>query len=159
MSIKIEYILKGQNEFIRREISNEEYFDLGENEEIEVNSIPKFSQPYLYLNKSIKEILLVILSIEIKNEKRIFKQAIWNNGNNILTERIDIGRENYKEIILSIKIDESNNLYETIRIFVGENFTVPTYHSLIYTDKNGVDIEKKTDTDDYIKMIKKGIVY
>ncbi|HCC94256.1 MAG TPA: hypothetical protein DEQ26_07995 [Flavobacteriaceae bacterium] len=156
MSIKIEFLLKGENEFIRRDISYEEYFDLEENEKIEIDSIPKFSQPYLYLNINVEKILLVIVEIEINNNKKIFKQTIWNNGDNILTERID--NDNYKEIILSVKIEEATGLYETIRLFVGNKITVPTYHSLIYLDKNGRDIEKRFNTDIYIEMIKKSLI-
>lgn len=158
MSIIIEFLLKGQSQFVRKEISNEQYFDLEENEIAEINSIPKLSQPYLYLDVNIEEIILVIISIEINYEKRIFKQTIWNNGNSILTERIDIGRENYKEIILSVKIDEKKNLFETIRLFVGQKFTVPTYHSLIFPNESGEEIEKRFDTNIYIEMIKKGII-
>lgn len=155
MSVIVEYLIKGQSKFVRKEISEEEYFDLEENEIPEINSIPKFSQPYLYINHNLKDILLVNLCIEINNEKRIFKQTIWNNGNNLLTERIDIGSENYKEIILSIKIDEKKHLFETIRLFVGDMYIVPTYHSLIHSGKNGEDVEKKIDTNIYIEMIKK----
>ncbi len=158
MSVTIEFLLRGQSEFIRKEISYNEYFDLEENEEMDIDSIPRFSQPYLYLNTNIEEILFVVIYFEINNETRIFKQTIWNNGNNILTERNDIGRENYKEIILSIKINENADLYETIRLFVGDNFIVPTYHSFIHSDKNGKEIEKRFDTDIYIEMIKKKLI-
>lgn len=125
---------------------------------MEINSIPKFSQPYLYLTTNIEEILLVAVTIEINNERRAFKQTIWNNGANILTERADSGRDSYKEIILSVLIDKRTNLYETIRLFVGDNFTVPTYHSLINSDKNERDIERRVDTDIYIEMIKNGLI-
>lgn len=158
MSIKIEFLLKGENEFTRRDISYEDYFDLEENEKIEINSIPRFSQPYLYLNVNIEKILLVIIEIEINNDRKIFKQTIWNNGDNILTERIDIGSNNYKEIILSVKIKEATGLYETIRLFVGNKITVPIYHSLIHLDENGRDIEKRFNTDTYVEMIKKSII-
>lgn len=158
MSIKIEFLLRGQNKFISKEIAHEEYFDLEENEKIEINSIPKFSQPYLYVNTDIKEILLVVLFIDVNDEKRIFKQTIWNNGNNILTERIDIGGENYKEIILSVKVGDKDDLYETIRLHIGANFIVPTYHSLIHSDSNGKEVEKRVDTNMYIEMVKKGII-
>ena len=158
MSINFEYLLKGQSQFLSKEFSPEEFFDLEEDEEIEIDSVPKFSQPYLYLNIKIEEILLVILVIAINNEKRIFKQTVWNNGNNILTERVDIGRENYKELILSVKIDEGTDLYETIRFFVGDNFTVPTYHSFIHSDENGKEVEKKIDTEVYIEMVRQGLI-
>jgi len=158
MSIKIEFLLRGQSHFICKEISFEEYFDLEENELVEINSIPKFSQPYQYLNIDLKELLLIIASIEVNNETRILKQTFWNNGNNILTERIDIGIENYKEMILSFKIDEKKNIYETLRLFLGDKFTVPTYHSLIHSDGNGEDIENRFDTNVYIEMIKKGLI-
>lgn len=112
----------------------------------------------MYLNIDLKELLLIIASIEVNNETRILKQTFWNNGNNILTERIDIGIENYKEMILSFKIDEKKNIYETLRLFLGDKFTVPTYHSLIHSDGNGEDIENRFDTNVYIEMIKKGLI-
>jgi hypothetical protein len=160
MNIKIEFLLKGQSQFSQKEISVEEYFDIEENETIDIHCVPKFSQPYMYLNFNIEEILLVVIILEINGEKRILRQTIWNNGNNLFTERTDIGSENdnYKEMILSIRIDETTDLYEVIRLFVGDNFTVPVYHSLFYSGDNGSEIEKPFNTDVYLEMIKNRLI-
>lgn len=158
MNIKIEFLLKGQSQFTQKEISVEEYFDIEENETIDIYCVPKFSQPYMYLNFNIEEILLVVIILEINGEKRILRQTIWNNGNNFFTERTDIGSENDKEMILSVRIDETTDLHEVIRLFVGDNFTVPVYHSLIYSGDNGSEIQKQFNTDVYLEMIKNRLI-
>jgi hypothetical protein len=158
MSIKIEYLLQNQKDFKKFEISFEDYFDLEENEKIEIDSIPKFSQPYQYLNVKLEDIVALKLEFEINNEKRTFNQVFWNKGFNILTERIDLGSENYKEIILSIKSHDKNNNYETIRLYVGEKYTVPIYHSIIQLEKSGQETESNIETNFFIEMIKNGLL-
>lgn len=154
--INFEYLRIQAKETEKFELSVEEYFDLEPGEEVEIDSVPMYLQPYQYIDADISELVFVKLHIEIGSEKRIFNQTFWNKGENFLTELIDYGKEPYRELILSVKVDEEKAIYETLRLFFSKELIVPTYHSLISSDSRGGETEQLFNTDVFVEMIKSG---
>lgn len=134
--ITIEYLIKGQTDFVKRDIPVEEYFDLDEGEILEIDSCPDFSHPFMYTGIDLTELILVRLYVEVDSKKIIFNQTFWDNGDSHLTERIDIdelGKETHRELILSVGIMKNGLSYEVLRLrpLVNLNFIVPESHVLI----------------------------
>jgi len=156
--IAFEYSKINEKERLTFELPAETYFDLDAGEEIDINSVPHYLQPFQYIDCNISELVFVKLHLEIGSEKRIFNQTFWNKGENFLTERIDSGKEPYRELILSVKVNEKDATYETLRLFFSRELIVPTYHSLISSDDHGGEIEQRFDTNLFVNMIKRGEV-
>jgi hypothetical protein len=151
--IKFEYLRINGKESVTFELSPEAYFDLDPGEDVEINSVPLYLQPFQYVDVDVSELVFVKLHIEIGSEKKIFNQTFWNQGKNFLTERIDFGKEPYRELILTVKIDEKTDTYEVLRLFFSkEDIIIPTYHSLILSDQ----IEQRFDTNVFTEMLKRG---
>ncbi len=138
-SIILTYVCKNSMVSIKKNIPINEYFDLDEVEALTIESSPKFSNPYEYSGFEPKELLYLTLVLIVGNNRRTFKQTFWNNGANILTERLDEGKENYREIILSLKFKGEE--YETIRLVCINGVFLPVYHGFFMLDENGNEIE------------------
>ena len=149
--IILRYLQKNQKEFEVLELSNENYFDLEKNEIADINSVPKYSQPYYYVNLPLEKLVFVELTIQLNEKKRTFKQTFWNNGENFLTERTDLD-DNYKEIILTTKLESDR--YEIMRLTLISGFLVPIYHGIITSSSNGKEKEDKFDTENFLEIIK-----
>lgn len=155
--IKFEYLKINEKESVRFELSPKTYFDLDPGEEVAIDSVPQYLQPFQYVDVDASELVFVKLHLEIGSEKKIFNQTFWNQGKNFLTERIDFGKESYRELILTVKIDEKTDTSEVLRLFFSkEDIIIPTYHSLILSDGHEGEIEQRFDTDVFIGMIKQG---
>lgn len=153
--MSFEYLKINETERLSFELPAEIYFDVAPGEEIEINSVPQYLQPFQYVDVDVSDLVFVKLCIEIGSKKRIFNQKFWNKGENFLTEWIDIGKEPYRELILTVKIDNKTETYEVLRLFFSkEDIIVPTYHSLILSDK----VEQRFDTNLFVNMIKRGKV-
>lgn len=157
-TIIIEYLTKHQSNFTKQEIFYEDYFDLEKDEQVEIDAVPKYPQPFQYLNIDINDLVFVKLHLEIGNSKRTFNQTFWNNGDNFLTERINAGEVSYKEVILSVKMPGTNDIYETLRLYFGQSFIVPVHHGLVHVDHNGVEVEQQFDINPFIEMVKQNRV-
>lgn len=154
--IAFEYSKINEKERLTFELPVETYFDLDASEEIEINSVPHYLQPFQYIDCNISELVFVKLHLEIGSEKRIFNQTFWNKGENFLTERIDLGKEPYRELILTVKTDEKTATYEVLRLFFSkEDIIIPTYHALISSDGYGGEIEQRFDTNLFVNTIKR----
>lgn len=140
---------------IKKDIPIAEYFDLDEGEALTIDSSPKFSNPYEYSGFEPKELLYLTLVLIIDNSRRTFKQTFWNNGENILTERIDEGKENYREIILSVKFKEQE--YETIRLVSFNGIFLPVYHGFFALDENGNEVEINKTERVFLDILKNSI--
>jgi hypothetical protein len=141
--ITIEYLLADETEFKTVEVPIEDYFDLDQGEKISIDSVPKFAQPYEYITSDTSKIMQLNLKVQIENDKIEFKQTFWNDGQNMLTERTDTGKNNYN--ILSLCINKEQRIDEVIRLVHCDNKIYPIHHSFISTDKNGVEEETIVD--------------
>jgi hypothetical protein len=134
--ITIEYLIKGQTDFVKREIPVEEYFDLDEGEILEIDSCPNYLTLHEYTGVNLTELIFVYLCVEVDSKKIIIKQTYWDNGECDFSERIDIdefGKETYRELILSVGIRQNGLSYEVLRLspLVNLNFIVPNSHVLM----------------------------
>lgn len=155
-TILYKYLLKGEQKFQILDITVHDYFDLDDEEEISLTSTPKHSHIEDYLDIELSRIMFIHLIIKINNEMAEFKQTIWNNGNNCLCERIETGKEDYRELILTSRIDENKIIDEIIRIYCTSDRLYPVHHSFIKTnkDKTQEDI-KLLDLNYFYKMYNK----
>lgn len=115
----------------------EEYFDLDvldEGEELNIESIPLYSQTIDYLYEleegfEKKDILHTRLVLTWCSRTKVISEKFWNDGNNCLIERLDLYPDYYYNlVILGILIDDKYE--ETIRIekSIGmETFAIATH--------------------------------
>ena len=157
--IEIDYLSIDEIKVKSKRLLQSEYFDLEINETASIDSVPKFIQPYEYVTKDPSNLVFLMISVKMGSESRQIKQTFWNEGQNILTERIDEGVENYREMILSTcKFDNNKNrVDEIIRVVFASNTMYPVYHSYISRDATGVEKESKVETSFFIKLFKKKI--
>ncbi|MFN3195239.1 MAG: hypothetical protein ACE364_04740 [Chlorobiota bacterium] len=151
--VKFEYLINNLTEFKTLHIDYNEYFDLDKDEEIDTDSVPKYLQPYEYLDIHLKEIVFLKVSFEINNNKRTIKQSFWNDGENIVTENIEKGDRNYHELIISVRLNESSEFFEVLKLNMDFEFIFPKYHGL-FSYKNGKsEKEDKFDTDIFKEIL------
>ncbi len=143
-SITFTYLLADQEDYKTLKMTEEEYFDLEENEIPSVNSVPKYCQPYEYLPYDTSQIIFLHLIIAIEKEILEFRQTFWSNGQNFLTERA--GTKTYRELIISSCLNTAERVDETIRIVFGEKNIYPILHSFIKTNADGTQEEDLVDT-------------
>jgi hypothetical protein len=151
--IEFKYLTTDKKQFKHFELPIEEYFDLDENEVPKIDSIPKHSQPFQYLDVSLSKLIFIKLIIQIQDEKKVLNQTFWNNGENFMTERVDVGKNNYRELIISTKVNGKTQEYETIRLYFSSEFIFPIHHGIISMNENGEETERKFDLTPFIEMI------
>lgn len=136
ISVKIYYMLKDTNTFIPLQIPPEQYFDLEEGEEIEVDCIPLYNDILEYIPDEIrrKDVQFVRTEIvdDVNNKKRIFLDTYWNNQSSFLIERIDIsnGKEE-REIIIETTIGNNPRKVEIIRLTRKNGFLFPVLNTIV----------------------------
>ncbi|WP_330203440.1 hypothetical protein [Cyanobacterium sp. Dongsha4] len=141
ITIEIQYLLKNNQELQSYQLNPHEYFDLEENEIIDINSCPKYShgEEYLKQNKDfiIDDLLFTkILLTDLKNkEYRQITERFWNNRQNKIIERIDMDLSKfqiiYNEIIIETLINVNPNKWEILRMERKEQIMQPIFHSFI----------------------------
>ncbi|MCC7452816.1 MAG: hypothetical protein IT222_01520 [Crocinitomix sp.] len=142
--ITIEYIRIGSDKIITKNIPIKEYFDpLNEDEVLEITSSPIHAQPYLYITSNKADLVFLNLKILFGKDCIEFKQTFWNDGDNMVTERIESGFRTYHELIISSKIDKKGNTDEIIRLVFKDEKIFPVYHGFIKENKDGSDNEKQ----------------
>jgi hypothetical protein len=130
-------------------IEPDEYFDLDEGEEMEVWSVPEYSDLIDYITSDRENVSSIILKIsdDSKNESVTFNQVFWNNQRNSFVETTDMkdGVIDYEFIIVSLVQDDlQEKICEIIRIDKNKNgFLKPTHHSFITEDEDGLVDDRK----------------
>lgn len=144
VTIKIEYKLDGSETWEFISLSPEDYFDLDEYEQIEIDCIPKYNYAIDYIEQDKEKIINTKITITDKNsnKEKIFLQFYWNKQQNSIVERIDSG-ENYNdnEIIIETKIQESPPKFEIMRLIRKDGFLAPIYHGFITDNNDGSQTE------------------
>ena len=151
--IDFKYKLFNSEEWIKKIISIDEYFDLSllDNEEkLDIYSLPMHDNLIEYIDcerQKIYQISVDIIDIAA-NCKLYFFQTFWNNHKNWLVERIDTndGSENYHELIISTVLphETSNNTeldYEIIRFLKKDNDVKCLYHGIVRDNSDGSQSE------------------
>jgi hypothetical protein len=147
--IKLEKMNKIEFKYLTTDKKQFKHFELP----IEEYSIPKHSQPFQYLDVSLSKLIFIKLIIQIQDEKKVLNQTFWNNGENFMTERVDVGKNNYRELIISTKVNGKTQEYETIRLYFSSEFIFPIHHGIISMNENGEETERKFDLTPFIEMI------
>lgn len=154
--ITLRYLLSGNSEFEIINLSLEDYFDKENEKEFSIESIPKYMQPYEYAPCDVTKLMQLNLKIEMGNDILEFSQVFWNHGQNIFTERIDKGKKNKREVILSSCIDNINRQDEILRLRFLNGNIYPIHHSFIKRSIEGVEEETEIDLSDFRAIYKKG---
>ncbi|TDQ81703.1 hypothetical protein [Sphingobacterium yanglingense] len=133
----------------RDTISFDDYFDLDEGELVEHDSVPQYSQPYMYVDIPIEELVFVKVDIVVENNRRTYKQTFWNSGRNVFTETTDYQPSVSTEIIIAL--DKGNGDNEIIRLYNGTGIFYPIYHGFFTKDSTD---EEKLDMSMFIDLVK-----
>lgn len=152
ISLVFKYWRKNSASWDILNISHEEYFDLDEDENCEIDSIPLYPHFHQYLDIPVQDIHFIYVSITDNNNRRIFKQTFWNNGENFCTERTDEGDTPYREVIITSLIDIETKKYEIIRLILNAEFIFPSYHGFITNNADGSQSEQKLDLELFKKL-------
>lgn len=156
--IEIQYLLKNSQELKSYQLNLYEYFDLEENEIIDINSCPKYNhgEEYLKQNKDfvINDLLFtkILLTDLRKKEHRQISERFWNEKQNKIIERIDLDLTKfqviYNEIIIETLINVNPNKWEILRLERNNQIMQPIFHSFI-EDNQGKENEQEIVIDSY----------
>lgn len=158
ITIEIQYLLKNSQELKSYQLNPDEYFDLEENEIIDIYSCPKYNhgEEYLKQNKDflIDDLLFtkILLTDLIKKEHRQISERFWNKKQNKIIERIDMDLTKfqiiYNEIIIETLINVNPNKWEILRLERNNQIMQPIFHSFI-EDNQGQENEEEIVIDSY----------
>ena len=158
ISIEIQYLINNSPELKSYQLSPNDYFDLEENEAIEIDCCPKYSHACEYIkekdNSLVNDILFtkILLTDLGKKEHRQITEKFWNKGQNRIIERIDIDLIQFKiiynEIIIETLINVNPNKWEIIRLERNNQIMQPIFHSFI-EDNNGQEKEQQIIIDSH----------
>lgn len=149
VSVNIKYKLIHEQFWVNIDLEPQEYFELEEHEEIEVDSIPLFNHAldYIKTDKDRVEITQILIHDSVKQAQIIITETFWGNQNNRIIERIDTGTNEEGElIIVESKIKDIPLVYEIIRFNRKEGILVPEYHGFITQNADGSESEEKIET-------------
>lgn len=146
--ITIQYQLKDNNNWLTVELTPDEYFDLELDEEVELNSIPRYNHAIEYLDVEQHRILATKITLidEKTKSKRLIIERFWNQGKNRLIECTDTGSNPYWEMILEIQANQKPPLWEIVRLGRENGIVTPSYHGLIQDNDDGSQTETVIET-------------
>lgn len=146
-NIIIQYKLDGENLWKTFNITPEEYFDLEEDELIEVDSVPIHNHAINYIEDCLNKITntKIVISDENTRRKRIITTTYWNNQENSIIERLDFDNDfcDYNELIIEGKIKDSPPVFEVMRVVRENDVLIPIYHGFITEMDDGSQVENK----------------
>jgi len=146
--ITIEYKLTDSSSWEFLELTPDEYFELEANEKVSLDSIPQHNHAIQYLGIEEQRVIAtkIILIDEAKQAKRTLVERFWNQGENRLIERTDIGEKPYTEIILEIQVSKEPPLWEIIRIGREDGVLTPWYHAFLQDNDDDSQTETRIET-------------
>jgi hypothetical protein len=150
VSIYIDYRLIDSPNWITVSIKPEEYFDKSyfeeyPDEEYEWDSLPEFEDAIDYLDIDLEKVSHTRIRIfdSKNNVSRTFSEALWNNGENYIVERVDKHADKVEElIVLNIKLRENPVEWEILRIQKENGVPVLEFHSVITDNEDGSQKER-----------------
>lgn len=147
--ITIEYKLTDSIDWKSLELTHAEYFELEPDEEVELDSLPKYNHAIEYLELERHQVAAtrIILIDEALKAKRSIVEKFWNQGENRLIERTDIGENQYWEMILEVQVSKKPPLWEIVRVGREDGVLTPWYHAFLQDNDDGSQTEIKVDTD------------
>jgi hypothetical protein len=132
ISVHIKYKLKDVDLWHEKNLAYSEYFDLEENEEPALDSVPIYMHAIEYLTEPSTNIEFTIISIVDKksNNQLEIKETFWNKGKNRIIERVDKIQNDivFNEII--IQIAHTERKIETIRFERQYRINKLIFHSI-----------------------------
>lgn len=152
VNIEIQYLLKDNQEWNCFKLSPQEYFDLEENEKIELDCVPQYGHALDYLQDyytkiDLTQILVTrIILIDFLNKKqRQINERFWDNSRNRLIERLDLDltkfQIKYHEIIIETQIKDDPPQWEILRLNQQNQIMTPIFHSFIQQNSDGSETE------------------
>ena len=139
-SIEIQYKILDEISWKKIILSPDLYFDLDDDEEIEVDSVPKYLSPLNYIEGQIQNVQNIkILINDFKNKaSRTLFYTYWNNQRSFIAERIDyINDVKSTEIVISADIQENSRVTDILRAIRKDGVLVPIYHGIIKDNPDG----------------------
>jgi hypothetical protein len=127
-------------------IPSEQYFDLDDDEEAEIDSVPLHSHAIDYIEHEKEKVVSTITEIidPRRHKKRKIITTYWNNQQNSVTERVDSGLGYCdREQIVVTKIQDVPSMYEIIRFVRKDEAMVPIYHGFITDNEDGSQTENR----------------
>lgn len=142
VAIEIQYKLEGSEKWEVINLSPEEYFELEEGEEPDIDCTPRHNNIIDYIESNVNKVVnikTVITNTETKTERR-FIDTYWNNQKNFIIERIDSSNGfDDVEIIIETKINENPNVYQIIRIVRKDGILIPVLHDFVTENADGTE--------------------
>jgi hypothetical protein len=150
VSISIDYKTLNSSDWKTLELTPEEYFDKVyfeeyPDEEFEWDSLPEFEDAVDYIDLELEMISHTRIRIfdDKKNISRTFSEALWNNGENYIVERVDKYPEKVEElIIMNIKLRDDPSEWEILRIQKVNGVPMIELHSVITDKEDGSQEER-----------------
>ncbi len=119
VTLDFKYRYKDSVNWGKLDIEPDDYFDLDEGEEMEVWSVPEYSDLIEYITFERENVVSIILKIsdDSKKEYATFNQVFWNNQKNSFLETTDEkdGNKEFEYIIVSmVQEDPQESICEII---------------------------------------------
>jgi hypothetical protein len=160
VNVEIQYLLKEHQEWNCFKLSPQEYFDLEENETIELDCVPQYAHALDYLREyytkiDLTQILVTrIILIDFLNKKqRQINERFWFNSQNRLIERIDLDLTQFQiqdhEIIIETKINNNPPQWEILRLNQQNQMINPIFHSFIQENPDGSETENQIEIESF----------
>lgn len=133
--------------WIKLDITSEDYFDLDPDEGLDIWSIPKSDNLIDYIEKDRLDVesIIIIITDTSKNESLTFKQQLWNKQRNSMLESIENKQGIIDvELILQtlVQDDPDEEIWETIRFSRKDGMLTPTMHSFTTENRTGLISDK-----------------
>jgi hypothetical protein len=151
LAIEIQYKIHNSPDWHSLDLTPEQYFDLEDNEPIEIDCIPRYNHAIDYLkdlNLWQKKTIIVtrINLIDFsKKEQRQITERFWNQGKNRIIERIDLDlgtfHTKYNEILIETQIKENPSQWQIMRLNRQDGIISPIFHGLIEENSDGSESE------------------
>lgn len=143
IQVEIYYQLIDSRDWIFLEVTPDEYFDLEPDEQVELDSLPRYNHAIDYLDVENERVIAtkIILIDEILKAKRSIVERYWNHGRNRAIERTDMGADPYWEMILEVQVSANPPLWEIIRLGREDGVMTPLYHGFIQDNDDGSQTE------------------
>jgi hypothetical protein len=157
-NIIIKYKLNNEEKWRIIDIPPEEYFDLEEDEIVEVDCVPMYLDPIDYIDENPERITntKAIIVDEDCGKKIIMTTTYWNNHKNSIAEVMKFDKATkekmdfdndcyYYELILDKQLQDDPLVYEIIRITKKGDSLIPVYHSITKM-VDGFEVDNNIDT-------------
>jgi hypothetical protein len=151
-SISLKYHLRHESSWREKVLSIADYFDLNEEEELDIDSPVLESNLLNYVGVAASQIMLIRLELEINGKSRSFRQSFWNNGENFIIERIDSGIRGDRELILVTSNSGDSRSSEVIRVVDFGEALVPVYHSVSFQNCDGLEIDLSLSLEEFTNL-------